>query len=156
LLEDVLADRGYDPSRVVLEALARLGTKTTQIPVYKYLRGAGFLTADGRLKDEGALPPRVVERVAARDTLFKGLAQYEQRAKRQIGEAESLTALIEACSTDDVLYDLPYMEQDRIDPAVLHDFLVERREAFDSNRQPVASQWAKAVCLYDWLAYGRG
>jgi hypothetical protein len=37
LLDVVLNDRGYDPSRVVSEALPnpRLGRKTTMLPVYK-------------------------------------------------------------------------------------------------------------------------
>lgn len=126
------------------------------LPVYKYLRGAGLLTADGRLKDEASLPPRVVDRVEARETLLKGLASYRQRAERNLHGVASFAELIETCPADDVLYYLPFIDDDLIEPEVLHDFLVRHREPFDSDRQPLASQWAKAVCLYDWLKYGRG
>jgi hypothetical protein len=155
LLEDVLAHRGYDPSRVVLEALPRLGSRTTLLPVYKYLRGAGLLTGSGELKDTDSLPPKVVQRVEARDELLKGLGSYEQRAERRLEDSVSFAELIDTYPADDVLYYLPFMDEDLVEPDVLHEFLVSYREPFDSDRQPLASQWAKAVCLYDWLAYGR-
>ncbi|WP_051221453.1 SIR2 family protein [Conexibacter woesei] len=158
LLDDVLDDRGYDPSRVVLEALPnpRLGSKTTMLPVYKYLRGADLLHADGRVADEAQLPPRVVDRVEARETLLKGLGSYRQRAERNLKGVASFAALVEACSADDVLYYLPFLDEDVIELDGLRNFLVANRESFDTDRQPVSSQWAKAVCLYDWLRYGRG
>lgn len=33
--------------------------------------------------------------------------------------------------------------------------LIANRQAFDERRQPLESQWARAVCIYDWIAYGQ-
>ena len=59
------------------------------------------------------------------------------------------------CSADHVLHYLPFMDENLIDVNELHGFLVEHSDVFDENRQLAASQWARAVCLLDWLAYGR-
>jgi hypothetical protein len=155
LIADVLDDRGYDATRVVLEALPRMGSRTTLLPIYKYLRGANLLTDDGRLRDAGALAPRIVERVEARETLLQGLASYRSRAERELEGVSSLTELIERRTPGEVLYFLPFLEDALLDPTTLREFLIANRTEYDEDRQPLASQWIKGVCRYDWLVFGR-
>lgn len=154
LLNDVLEDRGYDAARVVSEALPRLGSRTTLIPVYKYLRSAGLLKADGSLNDPDSVPPRVVARLESREDLLKGLAQYRTRAEKLAATVSSFADLEERCTADQVLYYLPFLDQALVEPEALRAFLIANRDIFDNDRQPAGSQWARAVCLYDWLIHG--
>ena len=41
------------------------------------------------------------------------------------------------------------------DVDALRDYIVEQRASQFDGVQPYATQWGKAVCLYDWLKYGR-
>lgn len=91
----------------------------------------------------------------ARQTLLKGLGSYKQRAERNLEDIVSFAEVIETYAADDVLYYLPFIDEDLIEPDVLRGFLASHREPFDTDRQPLASQCAKTVCLYDWVKYGR-
>jgi len=156
LLFDVLEDRGYDATRVVVEALPAIGRINVQAPVYKYLRNAGMLQANGSLIDEGAVSPKVVARVSERKKLLAGLRQYRKGAEALLADGATLSDLLEdeSVSDDQLLYALPFIPEDRIELEALRAFLLDTKPIFDSGRQPVASQWAKAVCQYDWLRSG--
>jgi hypothetical protein len=156
LLEDILNDRGYDAARVVLEALPRIDTAaTTQLPVYKYLRGSDNLNDHGELRDPSAIPKKVLTRVQNRDKLLTGLKQYTNRAAKSINKDTTFTDLIACEDADGVIYCMPFLSHEHIDPDELREFLVANRQAFDAHRQPLESQWARAVCIYDWIAYGQ-
>lgn len=154
LLNDVLDDRGYDPARVVSDALPRLGSRRTLLPIYKYLRGADLLKPDGTLSDPESVPPRVAARVEAREELLKGLEQYRNPAEKAVAAVGSFAELAESFTPEQVLYYVPFLDRSLVDPATLREFLLGHREIFDTDRQPAGSQWARAVCLYDYLRYG--
>jgi hypothetical protein len=157
LLNDVLLDdRHLIPERVVGEALAnpRLASKTTMVPIYKYLRGADLLDRDGALRDPAAVAPRVAERVSARTELLRGSKSYKARGEELAASFTSFTDFVNAGTPEQAIYALPYLEADQIDLETLRLLLLLNRNLFDDNHQPAASQWAKAVCIYDWLMYG--
>ena len=157
LLNDLLDDRGYDPAKIVSEALPhpKVGSRTTMMPIYKYLRGADLLTAEGALKDPDSVAPRVLARVQARDQLLKGLEGYKAAAEKAAANSESFAELLAQCDAERGLFYLPFLDERDIELEPLREYLIASRHVFDGDHQPAASQWAKAVCLYDWLAYGR-
>jgi hypothetical protein len=158
LLDDVLLDDpGFVPARVVTEALPtpKLASKTTMVPIYKYLRGADLLTPDGDLKDPDSVAPRLVARVEARDQLLKGLKGYEKTGKEFARDFTSFTNFLAAGTPEQAIYRLPFLEPEQIDLPALREFLLANRNLFDDKHEPAGSQWAKAVCIYDWLRYGR-
>lgn len=154
LLNDALDDRGYDPRRVVFEALGAIGNRKTLVPIRKYLAGAGLLSPNGKLKDRDSLPPRVVARFDQRPELLKGLNGYEDRGKRAITEVKTLAGLARSEGLDNALLYLPFIPYEKLDPDELGDFLQKNREPFDNNRSPAGSAWCRAVCIYDWLKFG--
>lgn len=154
LQDDVLDDRGYEPARVVSEALARLVHSKWNLPVYKCLRAAGHLAADGSLLDPDAVPKKVSDHVECRVDLLKGLKDYERRAGVAWEAAGDFATMVDQCTDDDLMYFLPFVPEDEIDCEQLLERLRSTRHIRDSNRQPVASQWVKGVCLYDWLVHG--
>ena len=85
----MLDDRGYDASRVVLEALPRLHRRNLLMPAYEYQRGAGQLGSNGAPKDDESLPPKVVQRVAGREQLLAGQRTYARRAARALEDLGS-------------------------------------------------------------------
>ncbi len=157
LLLDVLTDRHYDARRVVSEALPQMGAVTTHVPVYKYLGAAGLLTPSGDLKTPEQQPVSLAKRVAGRKRRLKGLAQYEKRAARALSLYPTLADAANALPADDILHYIPFWPISFLDLNAFRDLLdrEDTKGAFLAEHQPTASQWAKCVCLYDWLRYGR-
>ncbi len=161
LVDDVLNDAGYDAQAVVLQCLPVVGRSTQLLlPVFKYLRGGGFLKADGSLADPSLISPRVVARVENRESYLTSHGQsretYSRRAERLVASGvRSVADLVSATDTAiKALYVLPYFPQELIDPSELRSFLLAHHDIFDAGGGG-ATYWVRGVCLYDWLVYGR-
>lgn len=154
LLNDVVTDGGLVPSRVVEEALPTIPATHTA-PVYKYLRSAGLLDDDGKLKDPSAVHDRIAQRVARGTDAFQPPPGYRARADAAIKAAGSFAGLVAQHDAGDVVMYVARLRDDQQDPEALRAFLLEHKKELLSGHPLDQTQWAKAVCLYDWLVYGR-
>lgn len=155
LFEDVLNDGPLDPKRVVDDVLPSF-RRNANVPIYKYLRGAGLLADDGSLKDPRSVDPRVVRRVQAGVERLRAPSDYRKRAVSAAEEAGDFVTLADRHKPDHTLMYLAELPFERIDPDALRDYLVEHRVTqYVNGHQLQAGQWVKAVCIYDWLRYKR-
>lgn len=88
---------------------------------------------------------------------FDVLPSYLKRAREAATATPSFSALAKACDAADVLVYLAALPEDQIDPEELRQFLVaHRQDLFETEKVQFSNtQWAKAVCLYDWLRFKR-
>jgi hypothetical protein len=156
LLEDVINNgTQWDPARVVDEVLSPF-PKNWHIPIYKYLRGANLLDKNGALKDSSKVDKRIVARVARGTKPHLPPDGFRSKAKKAVAAADDFAALVDNHEPDDLLMYVAMMPEGTIDPEALRSFLVEHRESqFVNGHALEKAQWAKGVCLYDWLKYGR-
>ena len=154
LIEDVLnGGDTFDPERVVRQALPRILVSGGNVPVFKYLRGAGLLKADGTLRKKANVSPKV-ERMA--DKTRSGLpssANYARKASSFLSRIKSLKELEDSAGIEGVFNYGTLMKPKFVDPSELRDFLL--RNPCSRQNSWNDTQWVKLVCFYDWLVYGR-
>jgi SIR2-like domain len=154
LLDDVLNPTldVADYPRIVRDVLPIVGPPRTHAPVFRYLRGAGFLTDEGAVLDGAEVPKsvRAKARLGIRPLRNKGY--FAERAAKLWEQYHDLKTLIETARLTDALLVIPNPDPDAVDPVVLKDFLIDNRNVLDEGKLTDATQWVKCVCLYDYLA----
>ncbi|PZE60375.1 hypothetical protein DEJ33_04870 [Curtobacterium sp. MCPF17_047] len=154
LLDDVLHST-LDPAdylEIVREVLPIVGPPRTHAPVFKYLRGAGFLTAEGNLHDDADVPKSVRAKARLGIGPPRNKGYFAERAARIRAKHSDLAALITDARLTDTLLVIPNLEPDDVDIDVLRNFLVEHWDLLDEGKVTDATQWVKCVCFYDFLA----
>lgn len=151
LADDVLSGGSrFDAREIVTRTLPELLRGATYVPVYKYLREGGYLDADGGLVTR-ELPGAVIGVVEAGIGPLQRTPAYEHRREWMAGTGLNLSDLVEMYEAGYVLYRTPLLPLDRIDPAVLRDFLLHQAHFRENSGQQ--SHYLKLVCLYDYLTY---
>jgi hypothetical protein len=156
LIDDVLADGDLDAARVIDEVIPPF-RRDMHVPIYKYLRGAGLLKADGTLKASADVDQRVAKRVEQGVSKLGPQAGRAKAAKEAVQQAGDFATLLnEHPDAYHVLSFIGALPLDAIDPDDLRDFLVtHRHDQFVDGHNLMATQWVKGVCLYDYLRYAK-
>jgi hypothetical protein len=156
LLPDALDPaQTLNPLLVVQQALPKIPVKA-RVPIYKYLRAAGLLTDDGQLIDGADVDEKVRARVLQGPKAFQPPNDYAARAQAAADAAGDFAGLVEAQNEGMVLMFLAKLDEGKIPPEELREFLLAHQESqFENGHALQAAQWAKGVCIYDWLVHGR-
>lgn len=156
LAEDVLSGgTDLDPRRVLTEVLPFI-QRNVHCPVFKYAREAGLLEDDGALKDKASVHERVAYRIEHYADHFKVPAGYSKRARAAIEAAADFKGLAGGeCKPVEVLIFAGQLPDDKQDTAALKRFLTKHRKPEAGDETWHITQWNRALCLYDWLQYGR-
>ncbi|MBA2636908.1 MAG: hypothetical protein H0U79_01590 [Solirubrobacterales bacterium] len=156
VITDVLDDGDLIANRVLSEVIPPW-RRDIHVPVFKYLREDGLLNPDGTLTDPSAVDERIAARVTGRATrLLPPDGYHRTRAKADAAKVRDFATLVEQQEPFEALMALAYIPKDKVDLDALRDYLKEHREDQHVNGHSLqASQWVKAVCIYDWLRYGR-
>lgn len=155
LIDDVVGDRNSYPAQAIVdESLPHILSFPGNVPVHKYLRGAGVLDRSGHIKKSAGVSPKI-EKMAQK--IANGLpasAEHRRKAPKVLKSIDSLDDLIAAEGVAGVFNWATCMDPDEIDPDELRAFLTTNR----SRRQQgwLGTQYIKLVCLLDWLENGRG
>jgi hypothetical protein len=156
LVDDILNDSGkFDPGSIVLHALPQLLKPTPYVPVFKYLRGAGYLDGDGRLQREEGLDPRVIGVVQSIPQRLVPPITYRNTAGVVLNSIHSFNELLESGGVKRMLFYGMLLPDEEMDPGQLLTFLQDQRDQIDGYNSLSKVQYFKLVCLYDWLVYGR-
>lgn len=154
LVDDVV-DEGtsLNALRVVQEALPPILTQPGNVPVFKYLRQAKLLDADGGLVETLTVHKKLANHVATRTKRLGLTETYKKPARAAVKRSSTLAELIAAEEPQNVLQFIPALDESKLDPEELRRFLIKNYKlaAHEFHR----SQWIKMVCLHDWLLYGR-
>jgi hypothetical protein len=154
LLKDTLRQvTAYDPRKVVEEALPGIMRQPGNVPVYRYLRQAGFLLDDGTIENESSVDAKVAQRASRGAAPYGAPAQSRGRGNRLVAASGgTLEGLIAESPIQDVLLALSLVSRGDMELETLRKYLVEHEDAF--HTAALSSVWAKAVCLYDYYRFG--
>ena len=136
-------------SRDVLPAYLSGGTCT---PVFYYLAGAGRLNEDGKLANPAGLDDRVNFRASKGYKSLRPTPNPPAKMRATIEAHESFESLAEAEDRSVGLQALQYMQLTKVDETHLRQYLLDKYEETAPNKPTTV--WAKAVCIYDALAFG--
>lgn len=155
LIDDVVGDRSSYPAKgIVDESLPHILSLPGNVPVHKYLRGAGVLDRSGNIKKSADVSPKIVKMAEKIANGLPASAEHRRRAPQVLKTIHSLDDLIAAEGVAGVFNWATCMDPDDIDPDELRAFLTTNR----ASRQDgwLGTQYVKLVCLLDWLEHGRG
>jgi hypothetical protein len=136
-------------SRDVLPAYLSGGTNT---PVFYYLAGAGRLNEDGKLANLAGLDDRVKSRASKGYKSLRPTPKPPAKMRAIIEAHESFESLAKAEDRTVALQALQYMPLTKVDETHLRQYLLDEYEETAPNKPTTV--WAKAVCIYDALAFG--
>jgi hypothetical protein len=154
LVDDVLNNDGnFDPKSIVRDALPELLKSMDYVPLYKYLRGAGYLSEDGRLRREEELDSRVIARSKRIRQWLVPPKNYLKTADTVLGSVHGFDELRERGGISHVLYYGLLLPDEDMNTTELLTFLKDQRGRLNRYSSPYKSQYFKLVCLYDWLLY---
>jgi SIR2-like domain len=155
LLRDVLAPSSeYDAVRVVRESLPNIMRFHAFTPIYRYLREASLLTKDGKLVSHANVDPKIMSRVAAtQKDLGLGVQQKKKAVKIVQDAGNELSVVIDKNTVADALLAVLELPRSTLDLDLRRSFLHANVHALETPA--TASDWAKAVYLYDFLKFAR-
>jgi hypothetical protein len=157
LIDEVL-DRSLSGRRDAMETLAVHALQKhlaggTNTPIFYYLKNAGRLDETGKISSEKGLDARVIERAANIVTLLAPPPSAANAQRRRVGAYKTFAELAAKEDVQTALTLLLCMSPDQVNSVGLRKFLLDHRALVDGKP---TTYWAKAVCYYDWLVYGRG
>lgn len=154
LLRDLLHDDGdLDPERVVMESFPALLSRQGNFPMAKYLKGAGFLDAQGQLVNEDKLPDRVAARWKKGASPYLPSQSIRKTAKAAADAAGTFATMRDTREVHETLAYFAMLPVANVRPTQLRKFLLEQEQAALDGELPI-SNFAKAVCLLDRRLYG--
>lgn len=151
LFEDlIVADQSFDADRILRRSLPVIGRCAKFVPVFKYL-AANSVNSREAADREG---------IDVRHHLPKNLTHYRtpNYAKPFVRTEKHKSAqeIIDSNPPEKAAAFLAFLSRDKLDLAVVKDFLRANFSKFDSSASSYATLFRKLACLYDLLEYGEG
>lgn len=153
LVLDVLMDGSkYNPRTVIELSVDEIfNNRMKYCPIFKYLRGAGFLTDNGSLEEGCGISDKVRAHVRefSTGTFFQGTALTRVRNTRN--QYASFTDMQAAMRPEEVIKIIPGLKQDFVCNDELGAFLLSHIELLDDSVQ--STPFCRAVSIYDYRKY---
>lgn len=149
LLADLLHEnRNYDARQIVENVVQSAGRNTRNIPVFRYLRAIG-IDSEEKYNMSGYKLDKWVRR-DLKDFRLKTYAAPFFRTYRH----QTMKDVVEGCTPENAAAYIPYFSKEKIDVALLRDFLIANQEKMDYAVSGYASSYRKLAALYDRLKWG--
>lgn len=154
LLDDVLHSTldVADYPQIVHEVLPIVGPSRTHAPVFRYLRGAGFLSNDGALLEGADIPKSVRAKVRLGIVPLRNKGYFAERATKLWEQHGDFRTLINEARLTDALLTIPNLPPEDVNLVLLKDFLIQHHYLLDEGKAADATQWVKCVCFFDYMA----
>ena len=154
VMRDVVYDDGdLDADKMVRFTLPDLLVNQRYTPVFKYMRGAGYVGPNA--KDGAGLDPKLRKSLKMSDSAFDPSRSYVSDKKRDeiARKIYGLAGLQKNYDTEHCAVYIPLLEKDAITPSEIQKFLQAHYDAlFTTNRVALK----KLIALYDLRRYGPG
>ncbi|WP_278350516.1 SIR2 family protein [Marinobacter nauticus] len=153
IVRDVIFDNSnYNSRDIVFEGFPKIIKGNANIPVFKYLNGAGLIDDRGVVRKEG-LCQQIISRIDSGIQKFKPTG-YEERRSEGIPEVQQ--GVEELYKLDDFnlfLRMAVFVPPEIVDLSELSEIL--KKHAYDKFSSVERSQFIKIVCFYDFVKYSR-
>ncbi|QOF76084.1 SIR2 family protein [Variovorax sp. 38R] len=157
LLEDLLHEnKNYTASSIVSESLPVILKANRYVPVFRYLHLAKMLDEKGRVRKDVVLDPRVAKAASATLETFKPPRDYAKKAPHLLEQAGSFEGYLHSMPPEDVVMYLGGLPEEKILINPLREYLKAHEATLEQGNTLIQTQFIKAVCIYDYLAFGSG
>lgn len=147
LIEDILCDnRAYDPEKIVRSVIPRVGRYSPYVPVFKYLRAMG-INSRASYERLGLNLSKWIEHDIKKYRVNVYAAGYEKRKE------DNMKELIDGSTPEKAACYIPFLPLERIDLALLREFLIKHEEKVDS-KESYSTYFRKLATLYDRMKWG--
>ncbi len=153
IVRDVIFDSGgYQENDILHEAFPNLIKGQVNIPIYKYLNGAGLIAENGGVVIDG-LCDSIKSRIDYGVEKFRP-SGYEARRSKSIPQVkDGIEELYKAVDFNLFLRMMVFVPPEKVDLDDLENIL--KKHAYDDFSTGEKSQFIKAVCVYDLIKYSR-
>lgn len=153
IVRDVIFDSGgYQARSILFDAFPNLIKGQVNIPIYKYLNGAGLISQEGGVNSNG-LCDAVKSRIDHGVEKFRPTGYEEQRSRNIPQVQEGIEQLYNAVDFNLFLRMAVFVPPEKVDLADLESIL--KKHADDDFSTGEKSQFIKIVCAYDLIKYSR-
>jgi hypothetical protein len=156
--DEVLSSNANHCKSLIEGTLPILLKGATHIPIFRYLRFAGYLEDDGSLKEDVSVDEKVSDsfvsltrRITEKPTHFISKAEKAALPKKG-GEFSSWLA---SMTVGHVLNSLYYVPKNIIELDTLKKYLLDNVTLLQDKNSSKKANYLKCVGLYDYLRYGR-
>jgi SIR2-like domain len=155
LLEDVLREKSlYSPQSIVNDTLPGLLRNATYVPVFRYLREAGYLDDAGGLLKAAKIDPRVERAATSTIVTFAPPQSYSKRQK-QFAKVKSFKEFASETTAHEVVTYAACLPEKALIPEEIKEFIIKHRDLLTAANSFDNTQFIKLVCMYDLLQYKR-
>ena len=153
IIRDVIFDNdGYQSSSIIFDVFPGLMRNQGNIPIYKYLDGAGLISEDGRVVKDGLCEPLVIRTVYDIDK-YRPSGSEQGRANNIPQVREGIEQLYNSVDFNLFLRMAVFVPPESLDLVALENIL--KKHADDDFTSGEKSQFIKIVCVYDLVRYSR-
>ncbi|GAA1413254.1 hypothetical protein AUR04nite_35270 [Glutamicibacter uratoxydans] len=151
---DLLHDRDFESDFIVKMTLPDLLSRPGNFPAYKHLSLGGYLNADGQIKDPDILSPKLLRWLGDVESKLRPVKSLRKKATKAAQQFGDFNNMARQCTTDDTLAYFGAFSRDEIDIDELEAFLLKIETSKVRANGDLATNFAKAICVYDLLKYG--
>jgi hypothetical protein len=154
LLRAVVFDGSpYNAEQIILHTLPDLLTTKGYVPVFKFLRQAGYIGSTG--KDPKNLPPKVQARLRiTRQSLAAPPKQYKNKRAEVRANAKTIQEVEQKYGPQKGLLFIHFLDNAAITVESLTEFLSKHFEAIWAKKDGNRTYLKKLVCLLDLIKFG--
>lgn len=153
----IFEDSRCDAEKILKNSMPYLLSGQANLPIFKYLRKAGYLSDNKLVKDD--LDEKIIERAQIINSdFFKPISIYSKH-EPEVKKYSGINELRQNYDTYHMMFYIPLLGLEKINIDELSEFLSDSYKEFESENAPLynyRSYYRKLVCLFDWLKYGAG
>jgi hypothetical protein len=149
LIQDLLLENNnYDPEQILSRVIPTLSKYTPYIPTFKYLFSMEIYTPDEYELNEFGL-----DKITNKDIKNFRLNTFSKSFFKNYRHL-SIQEIISSCTPENSANYIPFLAKEKIDLAVLKQFLIDNLDKIDYETSSYASNFRKLAALYDKLKWG--
>jgi len=155
LFEDIVFNTGgYHAEDIVRETLPELKKGRKYLPIFKYLKAAGYLDDNTRYNSLNHNVKNLLDNI-----LEEGFSYFSQAVKsyaKKQPEIQDIGNIANLCKYYDythVLHVIHLLRLEQLSTNELHKFLVDHFDLLYSDKQFDKTSFRRLICLYDWMYY---
>lgn len=155
LIRDVLEEEsGLDSSLVLEKSLPRILRSSGNVPVFRYLFEAGALDDSGEIREDAGIDPLIIARAKLNRGGLPTGGTYTKSAPEVLAGTTGVKHLFDQHGKRRTLNYVTYLDADLVDTDELLELITHLEP--EPGDQWEKTQFAKVVCFWDWLEFGRG
>lgn len=153
IVRDVIFDSGgYQERSILFDAFPNLIKGSINIPIYKYLNGAGLIADDGGITTD-ELCDSIIHKIDHGVEKFRPSGYEERRSKNIPQVQQGIEELYNAVDFNLFLRMAVFVPPEKVNLDDLENIL--KKHADDDFSNGEKSQFIKIVCAYDLIKYSR-